>query len=216
MKHAASICLSLLLTMPMLSPAFVAAIVVGFVTAGGVQAEPVKPTSTKKGCTITLQGPGAGQSVVYDDGYSFSVTDKATGKTHTYKCNDGVWTETVSKISAPLGTLKPVLIKTAVMVSGTEEQVSKACDDIKGVPTSGRNGAGYGCYNPKADVMVVCDSNAACIVFSPLITHAKTLRGLLGLGRVQVSPDTGGGNKSGASPPPAPTQPPPPPPPTSD
>lgn len=56
----------------------------------------------KKGCSVQLQGPGAGQSIVYDHGYSFSVTNKSTGKTHTYTCNDGKWTETVSRM-APRG-----------------------------------------------------------------------------------------------------------------
>jgi hypothetical protein len=213
-KHATSIFPALVLTTPAASLAVVAAIAVGFVTAGGAQAEPVKPAPAKKGCTITLQGPGAGQSIVYDDGYSFTIVDKATGKTHTFKCNDGVWTETVSKVSAPSGTGKPVLIKTAVMVRGTEEQVSKACDEIKGVPTSGHSSGGYGCYNPKTDVMVACDTSAACIVFSPLTTHAKTLRGLLGLGRGEVSPNTEGSGKGGSAPPPSSTPPPPPPPPS--
>ena len=67
--------------------------------AAAAHAEPASPTPAKKGCTINLQNPDGspGQSVVYDDGYSFSVTDKATGKTHTYKCKDGKWEETVAK-----------------------------------------------------------------------------------------------------------------------
>lgn len=61
--------------------------------AGNAAAEPKAPA--KKGCSVQLQGPGAGQSIVYPDGYSFSV-DASDGKKHTYKCNDGAWTETVS------------------------------------------------------------------------------------------------------------------------
>ena len=52
----------------------------------------------KKGCEIQLKGPGAGQSVVYQDGYKFSVKAQ-DGKTHTYTCNDGKWEETVSIVA---------------------------------------------------------------------------------------------------------------------
>jgi hypothetical protein len=44
---------------------------------------------------VQLKGPGAGQSVVYPDGYSFSVQAQ-DNKTHTYTCNDGTWKETVA------------------------------------------------------------------------------------------------------------------------
>ena len=207
MKYPASICLALVLAIPMTSPAFVGGFALTLVAVGAAHAEPVKPGTAKKGCAITLQGPGAGQSVVYDDGYSFSVTDKATGKTHTYTCKDGVWTETVSKISAPLGAVDPVLIN-AIGIRATKEQVSGACDAVKGVPNLGSNGAGYGCYKSKTDVMVVCSSDGACIGFSPLKSHAKTLRGFLGLGIVEVSPNVGNTSKSGAAPqPPAPPPP---------
>lgn len=62
--------------------------------AGPAFAEP-NQTPPKKGLAIQFQGPGAGQSIVYPDGYSFSV-HATDGKTHTYTCNDGTWTETVS------------------------------------------------------------------------------------------------------------------------
>lgn len=203
MKHTTSVCHSHLLTIPLALPAVVAAIVFGLVTVVGTHAEPVKPGTAKKGCAITLQGPGAGQSVVYEDGYSFSIVDKATGKTHTYTCNDGVWTETVSKTSAPLGGVKPVLVN-AIGIRASKEEVNRACDAIKGVPNLGSNGAGYGCYKPKTDVMVICRSDGACIGFTPLHTRAKTLRGLLGLDRVQVEPDAGGaGFEQGGGPPPS-------------
>jgi len=51
-----------------------------------------QPTSTGAGCSVTLS---TGQSIVYPDGYSFSVTNKATGKKHTYTCKNGAWVETV-------------------------------------------------------------------------------------------------------------------------
>jgi hypothetical protein len=44
-------------------------------------------------CSLTLS---TGQTIVYDHGYSFSVVNKATGKTHTFTCNNGKWEETVS------------------------------------------------------------------------------------------------------------------------
>ncbi len=57
-------------------------------------------TTAKKGCTVTLS---TGQSIVYDHGYSFSVKNKATGKTHTYTCVDGKWVETVDA-TVPTGS----------------------------------------------------------------------------------------------------------------
>jgi hypothetical protein len=74
-----------------------------FVIASVSQAQPnTGGGPTKKGCSIRFEGPGAGQSIEYDDGYSFSVVDKATGKTHTYTCSDGKWTETVSIVAQPV------------------------------------------------------------------------------------------------------------------
>jgi hypothetical protein len=85
----------------------VAAVGVALAVAGPAFAEPNQPPA-KKGCSIKFEGPGAGQSIVYPDGYSFSV--KATdGKTHTYSCSDGKWTETVS-LTAGQATLRNVTI----------------------------------------------------------------------------------------------------------
>ncbi len=82
----------------------VAAIAVALFAAGGAHAEQAKTTApAKKGCSIKFEGPGAGQSIVYPDGYSMSVKGANDGKTHTYKCNDGAWTETVSLTAAPPG-----------------------------------------------------------------------------------------------------------------
>ena len=85
--------------------------------------------------------------------------------------------------------------------TATEEEVSQACDDIKGVPVSA--GTGYGCYKPKTSVLVLCAPNGECTGFSPLPIHAKTLRGLLGANITQVEPDAGaaGFGKGGAPPP---------------
>src|SRR5262245_28577900 len=64
--------------------------------AGTASAQPnTGQTPAKKGCSIQFQGPGAGQSLVYPDGYKF-VVNATDGKTHTYTCNDGTWTDTVS------------------------------------------------------------------------------------------------------------------------
>jgi hypothetical protein len=70
---------------------------VALATAGPVAAESKTPAAppAKKGCEIQLKGPGAGQSVVYQHGYSFSILAQ-DNKTHTYTCNDGEWKETVS------------------------------------------------------------------------------------------------------------------------
>ncbi|MDX6698786.1 MAG: hypothetical protein QOE65_2183 [Solirubrobacteraceae bacterium] len=68
--------------------------------AAAAQAQPAgNGTPGKKGCTVNMQNPDGspGQSIVYDDGYSFSIKNKSTGKTHTYKCNDGKWEETVAR-----------------------------------------------------------------------------------------------------------------------
>jgi hypothetical protein len=55
-------------------------------------------TAPKEGCSVNLQNPDGspGPTVKYDHGYSFSVQNKATGKTHTFTCNDGKWEETVN------------------------------------------------------------------------------------------------------------------------
>ena len=69
--------------------------------AGPAAAQPTSPTQpAKKGCEIQLKGPGAGQSVVYQHGYKFSILAQ-DNKTHTYTCNDGKWEETVSLTAGP-------------------------------------------------------------------------------------------------------------------
>jgi hypothetical protein len=78
------------------------AVTVALVAAGPAAAESKTPTAppAKKGCEVQLKGPGAGQSIVYPDGYSFSVSGQ-DNKTHTYTCNDGSWKETVTLTSGP-------------------------------------------------------------------------------------------------------------------
>ena len=63
-------------------------------------------TSGKKGCTIDIKGPDGKvqSSITYAHGYSFSTVNKATGKTHTFTCNNGTWEETVSS-TIPTGGL---------------------------------------------------------------------------------------------------------------
>ena len=81
--------------------------------AGPAVAEPNQtPPQEKKGCSIQFQGPGAGQSIVYPDGYKFVVnaTDK---KTHTYTCNDGKWTETVSLTAGAVKWQNVAILRTA-------------------------------------------------------------------------------------------------------
>lgn len=71
--------------------------------AATAQAQPAgSGTPAKKGCTVNMQNPDGtpGQSIVYDHGYSFGVKNKSTGKTHTFKCNDGKWEETVARTGA--------------------------------------------------------------------------------------------------------------------
>jgi hypothetical protein len=85
-------------------PALVAlsAVTVALVAAGPAAAESKTPTAppAKKGCEIQLKGPGAGQSVVYQHGYSFSILAQ-DNKTHTYTCDDGTWKETVTLTAGP-------------------------------------------------------------------------------------------------------------------
>ena len=76
--------------------AALAAVSLALAVAGPAFAEPNTTPPAKKGCEVKLQGPGAGQSIVYADGYKFSVYAQSDRKTHTYTCNDGKWTETVS------------------------------------------------------------------------------------------------------------------------
>jgi hypothetical protein len=70
--------------------------------AGPAAAESKTPTAppAKKGCEVQLKGPGAGQSIVYQHGYSFSILAQ-DNKTHTYTCDDGSWKETVSITAGP-------------------------------------------------------------------------------------------------------------------
>ena len=80
-----------------------AGVSIALAAAGSASAESKTPTPPpKKGCEVELKGPGAGQSIVYPDGYSFSVQGSNDGKTHTYTCNDGKWNETVTLTAPPL------------------------------------------------------------------------------------------------------------------
>jgi hypothetical protein len=78
--------------------AALAAVGLALAVAGSASAAPNTGSQTpaKKGCSIQLQGPGAGQSIVYAHGYKFSVYGENDKKTHTYTCNDGKWEETVT------------------------------------------------------------------------------------------------------------------------
>jgi hypothetical protein len=82
----------------------IASIVVALAVAGPASAQDNGTPPAKKGCEIQLKGPGAGQSVVYQHGYSFSILAQ-DNKTHTYKCNDGTWEETVSIKAGPVTKL---------------------------------------------------------------------------------------------------------------
>jgi hypothetical protein len=79
-------------------------VVVALAVAGTASAQDNAPPPAKKGCEIQLKGPGAGQSVVYQHGYSFSILAQ-DNKTHTYKCNDGKWEESVSIKAGPVSKL---------------------------------------------------------------------------------------------------------------
>jgi hypothetical protein len=91
----------------------VAAVGLALVVAGSALAEPNKtPPPAKKGCTIKFEGPGAGQSIEYPDGYSFSV-NATDGKKHTYSCSDGRWTETVSLTAGQARLRNVTILRTA-------------------------------------------------------------------------------------------------------
>jgi hypothetical protein len=83
--------------------AAVATVGLALAVAGPAFAEPNQTPPAKKGCEVQLKGPGAGQSIVYPDGYKFSVYAQSDNKTHTYTCNDGTWKETVSLTAGPAG-----------------------------------------------------------------------------------------------------------------
>ena len=201
MKYLASICFALLLAIPMTSPAFVGGFALTLVAVGGAHAEPVKTGTAKKGCSIGVTGAsGAQGELLFDDGDTVTVK-KADGTTQKFKCSDGTWVVALTTNPAPSFDFDFKAAFTA-----TEEEVSQACDDIKGVPTSGATG--YGCYKPRTSVLVLCAPNGSCTGFSPLPIHAKTLRGFLGVGITQVEPDTGGtGGDKGGAPPPSPPPP---------
>jgi hypothetical protein len=89
------------------------AVTVALAAAGPAAAESKTPTAppAKKGCEIQLKGPGAGQSVVYQHGYSFSILAQ-DNKTHTYTCDDGSWKETVTLTAGPRSTAVAVPVAT--------------------------------------------------------------------------------------------------------
>jgi hypothetical protein len=91
--------------------AFLAALVavfVALVVAVPAFAELNNPPA-KKGCTVTLQGPGAGQSIVYLDGHTFSVYGQNDHKDAHVHLHDGKWIETVS-FTAGSTTLRSLTI----------------------------------------------------------------------------------------------------------
>jgi hypothetical protein len=202
-KHAASICLTLLLAIPMTSPAVVGGFAMTLVGVGSAHAEPVKPSTGKKGCSIGVTGAsGAQGELQFDDGDTVTVK-KADGTTVKFKCSDGTWVVALTANPSPSVTFA---YDFQVAFAATEEEVSQACDDVKGVPTAGVTG--YGCYKPKTSVLVICAPNGACTGFSPQPIHAKTLRGFLGANIVQVEPDAGGADiEKGGTPPPASSSP---------
>lgn len=88
--------------------------------AGPAAAETKSPTAppAKKGCEVELKGPGAGQSIVYPHGHSFSVQAQNTGKTHTYTCNDGTWKETVTLTAgSTTGVFAPITVSTTLVLA---------------------------------------------------------------------------------------------------
>jgi hypothetical protein len=92
----------------------IAAAGLALIAAGPAGAQPTSPTPpAKKGCEIQLKGPNAGQSVVYQHGYSFSILAQ-DNKTHTYTCDDGEWKETVKLTAGP---------RTGVVVATSSVQV---------------------------------------------------------------------------------------------
>jgi hypothetical protein len=99
----------------------VATAVLALAFAGSASAAPKDPPPAKKGCEIQLKGPGAGQSVVYQHGYSFSVLAQ-DNKTHTYTCNDGTWKETVSLTAGPVSWPKIAIVGVA---AGTLQAVQR-------------------------------------------------------------------------------------------
>jgi hypothetical protein len=118
--------------------ASVAALAITGSAMSTAQAQPNGDAPAKKGCEVQLKGPGAGQSIVYEHGYSFSIQDKSTGKTHTYKCNDGKWEETVS-LKAP-GSTRFGAVNTAV---GTVQVLSSGKARFSGrtAPAGGKYSA---------------------------------------------------------------------------
>src|SRR5262249_28075048 len=87
------------------------------IAAGPARAEPNTGGSgpgPTKACGIRFEGPGAGQSLEYPDGSSLSVNG-TDGKKHTYTCNDGKWTETVSIVAQPPRWSGIAVVQTGVL-----------------------------------------------------------------------------------------------------
>jgi len=132
-KYPASICLALVLAIPMTSPAFVGGFALTLVAVGAAHAEPVKPGTAKKGCSIGVTGAsGAQGELLFDDGDTVTVK-KADGTTQKFKCSDGTWVVALTANPTP----PSFDFDFKASFAATEEEVSRACDDAKGVPTSG-------------------------------------------------------------------------------
>ena len=98
--------------------------------------------TAKKGCTLAVLGPdGKTQSTItYAHGYSFSTVNKATGKTHTFTCNNGTWEETVSSVSPQGGYTYDADMSylhedgSAVLVNLHQEQTYSTDDGLYAAP----------------------------------------------------------------------------------
>jgi hypothetical protein len=116
----------------------VAATGLALVGAGPASAESKNGSApAKKGCTIEFKGPGAGQSITCDHGYSMSIQARNDGKTHTYTCNDGKWEETVSLTAGSNGGLTAPIGSLQVLDSGAAQLDTR----VAGAAARGRSGA---------------------------------------------------------------------------
>jgi hypothetical protein len=105
--------------------------------AGPAGAEGKNPTPpAKKGCEIQLKGPGAGQSVVYQHGYSFSILAQ-DNKTHTYTCDDGSWKETVTLTAGPRGGITVPIGSVQVLDSGAAQIDTRVSASLAGSLATG-------------------------------------------------------------------------------
>ena len=87
-----------------------------------------------------------------------------------------------------------------VFVNASKAQVVRACTEVKGISlTATKRVSGYGCYNPKKDVLVACFlKDEDCVAYVPKQSRFRTFRWLLGAANEEQPEDSQTRQSSGS------------------